>query len=42
MALKNVSWNQNLTDTDSTSIFFFFICNLASDITENEARKTIF
>ena len=33
---------QNLTDTDSTSIFFIFICNLNSDIMENEARKIIF
>ena len=33
---------QNLTDTDSTSIFFIFICNLDSEILENEARKVIF
>ena len=33
---------QNLTDTDSTSIFFIFICNLNSEILENEARKIIF
>ena len=33
---------QNLTDTDSTSIFFIFICNLNSEIPENEARKIIF
>ena len=33
---------QNLTDTDSTSIFFIFICNLKSQIAENEARKIIF
>lgn len=33
---------QNLTDTDSTSIFFIFICNLVSDLPENEARKIIF
>ena len=34
--------DQNLTDTDSTSIFFIFICNLNSEILENEARKIIF
>ena len=33
---------QNLRDTDSTSIFFVFICNLNSEILENEARKIIF
>ena len=33
---------QNLADTDSTSIFFIFICNLSSDLPENEARKIIF
>ena len=33
---------QNLTDTDSTSIFFIFICILNSQIPENEARKIIF
>ena len=33
---------QNVTDTDSTSIFFIFICNLNSQIPENEARKIIF
>ena len=33
---------QNLTDTDSTSVFFIFICNLNSEILENEARKIIF
>ena len=33
---------QNLTDTDSTSIFFIFICNLKSKIAENEARNIIF
>ena len=33
---------QNLTDTDSTSIFFIFICNLSSELPENEARKVIF
>ena len=33
---------QNLTDTDSTSIFFIFILNLESTIDEKESRKLIF
>ena len=33
---------QNLTDIDSTSLFFVFICNLESTIPESEARKIIF
>ena len=33
---------QNLTDTDSTSIFFIFICSLTSVVPENESRKIIF
>ena len=33
---------QNLTDTDSTSIFFVFICNLTCDVREDEARDIIF
>ena len=33
---------QNLTDTDSTSLFFVFVCNLESTIPESEARKIIF
>ena len=33
---------QNLTDTDSTSIFFVFICDLACDVREDEARDIIF
>ena len=33
---------QNLTDTDSTSLFFVFICNLQSVLPESEARKVIF
>ena len=32
---------QNLTDTDSTSIFFVFICDLAGDVREDEARDII-
>ena len=33
---------QNLTDTDSTSLFFVFICNFESVLPESEARKVIF
>ena len=33
---------QNLTDTDSTSLFFLFICDLESELPESEARKVIF
>ena len=33
---------QNLTDTDSTSVFFIFICNLSGFIREDEARDIIF
>ena len=33
---------QNLTDTDSTSLLFVFICNLKSTLPESEARKVIF
>ena len=33
---------KNLTDTDSTSILFVFICNLASDVLEDQAREIIF
>ena len=33
---------QNLTDTDSTSIFFVFICNLNCSVREDKARKIIF
>ena len=33
---------QNLTDTDSTSKFFVFICDLACDVREDEARDIIF
>ena len=33
---------QNLTDTDSTSLLFVFICNLESTLPESEARKVIF
>ena len=33
---------QNLTDTDSTSLLFVFVCNLESTLPESEARKVIF
>ena len=33
---------QNLTDTDSTSLFFVFICELECVLPESEARKVIF
>ena len=33
---------QNLTDTDSTSLFFNFICKLDCSVPESEARKIIF
>ena len=34
--------NQNLTDTDSTSLFFVFICDLQCNVKEDESRNTIF
>ena len=33
---------QNLTDTDSTSMFFVFLCNLNSCLSEDKARNIIF
>ena len=33
---------QNLTDTDSTTLFFNFICSLDCSVPESEARKIIF
>ena len=33
---------QNLTDTDSTSLLFIFICDLQSTLPESQARKVIF
>ena len=33
---------QNLTDTDSTSLFFLFICNLKSSVDKSKAREIIF
>ena len=32
----------NLTDTDSCSMFFVFICTLDCDVKESEFRKTMF
>ena len=34
--------DQNLRDTDSTSMFFVFLCNLNSCLSENKARNIIF
>ena len=33
---------QNVTDTDSTSMFFVFICNLNCSVSEDKARNIIF
>ena len=33
---------QNLTDTDSTSLLFVFVCDLQSTLPESQARKVIF
>ena len=33
---------QNLTDTDSTSLFFIFICKISCSINEKTARNIIF
>ena len=33
---------QNVTDTDSTSMFFVFLCNLNSCLSEDKARNIIF
>ena len=34
--------NQNLTDTDSTSLFFVFICDLQCNVKEDKVRNIIF
>ena len=34
--------DQNLTNTDSISMFFVFICNLNSNTRKNKARNIIF
>ena len=33
---------QNLTDTDSTSVFFVFICELSCTVDERKSRQIIF
>ena len=33
---------QNLTDTDSTSVFFVFICELGCAVDERKSRQIIF
>ena len=33
---------QNLTDTNSTSLLFIFICKLSSSVDEKNARNIIF
>ena len=33
---------QNLTDTDSTSLFFVFICSLDCTVSEKDSRKILF
>ena len=35
-------FDQNLTDTDSTSMFFVFICDLQCNLREDKARDIIF
>ena len=33
---------QNVTDTDSTSLFFVFICDLNCQVNERDSRNVIF
>ena len=33
---------QNLTDTDSTSLFFVFICSLDCKVSDKDSRKILF
>ena len=33
---------QNLTNTDSTTLFFIFVCNMISHVSEKESRNIIF
>ena len=40
--IKNCFLYQNLTDTDSTSLLFNFICDLECDVPESKAREIIF
>ena len=38
----NVNLYQNLTDTDSTSVFFLFICELGCAVNKRKSRQIIF
>ena len=40
--IKSKNVYQNLTDTDSTSAFFVFICDLRCSVSEKDARNIIF
>ena len=40
--IENCFLYQNLTDTDSTSLFFIFICNIDFVVNENESRNILF
>ena len=46
--IRNKYWinqsylDQNLTNTDRTSMFFVFVCDLQSNIREDKARNVIF
>ena len=40
--IENCFLYENLTDTDSTSLFFVFICNTDFVLNENESRNILF
>ena len=40
--IKKCFMYQNLTDTDSTSLFFVFVCNLGCRLSEKHRRKILF
>ena len=40
--IENCFLYENLTDTDSTSLFFVFICNIDFVLNENESRNILF
>ena len=40
--IENCFLYQNLTDTDSTSLFFVFVCNIDFVVNENESRNILF
>ena len=40
--IENCYMYQNLTDTDSTSLFFVFICSLDCTVSEKDSRKILF